>query len=100
MSRYDLDPFLTITEGKLIVDFVLDAFVDKLIHVYVNDVLVFKGRYNELVYRIYITGENHCELNFKKVLQLHINGDVLNQRLHSFIQKKKGENNGRNNPLI
>lgn len=97
MSRYDLDPFFTITEGKMIIDFVFEELVNEVILVYVNDILVFKGRYNELVYRIYVLEKNLCELNFKKVIQLHLDGDVLNQRLHSFVQKKKGENNGRNN---
>lgn len=94
------DPFLTIHEGKITLDFIFDALVNGVILVYVNNILVFKGRYNELVYRIYVLGKNLCTLNFKKVLQLHIDGDVLNQRLHSFVQKRKEQNNGRNNSLI
>ena len=83
------DPFLTIKENGVTLDFLFDSLVDDIIHVFANDQLVFKGRYNELVYRIYILEKNLCELNFKKVLQLHINGDVLNQRLYFFVQKRK-----------
>ena len=63
MKYYDLDPFLTIQEGRNTLDFTYDR--EDIIRVYVNNVLAFNGRLRELVYRIYLTGENRCELNFK-----------------------------------
>jgi len=83
------DPFLTIKENGVILDFLFDELVDDIIHVLVNDRLVFKGRYNELIYRIYILEKNLCELNFKKVILLHLNGDELSKRLYFFVKKRK-----------
>ena len=90
MPRYDLDPFLTITEGKITLDFIIDH--EDIIRIYANDILVFIGRLRELVYRIYLTGENHCELNFKKVLKLQQDGNALNERIHKAYNERKKQN--------
>lgn len=87
MRHFELDPFFTIVEGKLTLDFVADH--EDAIRVYVNNVLVFAGRLRELIYRIYITGENLCELNFKKVLKLHIDGNALYGRIHKAFNNRK-----------
>lgn len=90
MSRYDLDPFLIIHEGKITLDFVIDH--EDVIRVYANDILVFIGRLRELVYRIYLTGENRCELNFKKVLKLQQDGNALNECIHKAYNERKKQN--------
>lgn len=87
MKYFDIDPFFTIVEGKTTLDFVADH--EDTIRVYANDILVFSGRLRELVYRIYITDEGSCELNFRKVLKLHINGNVLYERIHKAFNKRK-----------
>lgn len=88
MKYLEVDPFLTITEGKITLDFVFDH--EDAIRVYANDILVFRGRYRELIYRIYITGANTCELNFKRTLKLHQDGNALNERIHKALLKMKG----------
>lgn len=90
MSRYDLDPFFTLREGKITIDFVADH--EDVIRVYANDILVFRGRYRELIYRIYITGANTCEFNFKRTLKLHQDGNALNERIHKAYNERKKQN--------
>ena len=90
MKRFDLDPFLTIREGRITLDFVFDH--EDVIRVYVNDILAFNGRLRELIYRIYITGENRCELNFKKVLKLHLDGNALYERVYKAFKRKENKN--------
>ena len=91
MNYLETNPFLTINEGKLTLDFVSDH--EDVIRVYANDVLAFNGRLRELIYRIYITGENLCELNFKKVLKLNIDGNALYGRIHKAFNNRKENKN-------
>ena len=91
MKYYDLDPFLTIQEGRVTLDFTYDR--EDVIHVYVNNVLAFNGRLRELIYRIYITGEKTCELNFKRTLKLHQDGNALYERVYKLLQIKRKEKN-------
>ena len=87
----DLDPFFTLHEGKITLDFIIDH--EDIIRIYANDILVFIGRLRELVYRIYLTGENLCELNFKKVLKLNIDGNALYGRIHKAFNNRKENKN-------
>lgn len=88
MKHLDLDPFLTIFEGKNAIDFVADK--ENVVRVYANGALVFAGRLRDLIYRIHITSANHCELNLRKVLALNIDGNALYGRIHKALQQQKG----------
>ena len=89
--RYYDDPFLTIHEGRITLNFVSDH--DDVVRVYANNVLVFNGRLRELIYRIYITGEKTCELNFKRTLKLHQDGNALYERVYKAFNNRKENKN-------
>ena len=94
MSCLETYPFLTVHEGKITLDFFADRTDrEDVICVYANDVLAFVGRLRDFVYRIHITGENLCELNFKKVLELNIDGNALYGRIHKAFNNRKENNN-------
>lgn len=90
----NLVPFLTVQEGKIILDFVaVPSDHEDAIRIYVNDVLAFNGRLRDFIYRIYLTGENRCELNFKKVLKLNLDGNALYGRIHKAFNNRKENKN-------
>lgn len=88
--RYYDDPFLTIQEGRITIDFVSDH--EDIIRIYANNVLAFNGRLRELIYRIYITGEKTCELNFKRTLKLHLNGNALYECVYKAYKERNRKN--------